>query len=125
MFLAEIKAKTIKNIVDSVSDLSQSIVFNIDENGISCQCMDSSHVSVAIVQLNTTAFVKFSTDKNYNVGINISNISKILKFASTDSVMTLSLVDEDKMGIVLQDTTSKSEFEMGLMEIDADLLEMF
>lgn len=124
MFSAEIKAKTIKNIVDSVSDLSQSIVFNISDEGIGAQTMDSSHVSIAIVQLNVTAFTKFSTNKNYSIGINIINMSKILKFASVDSIMTLSLTNEDKMSIVLNDSSSKSEFEMGLMEIDTEFLEV-
>lgn len=124
MFLATIKAKIIKNIVDSISDLSQSIVFNISDEGIGAQTMDSSHVSIAIVQLNVSAFIKFETDKNYSIGINIANISKILKFSSTDSIMTLSLVDEDKISITLNDSSSKSEFEMGLMDIDTEFLEV-
>lgn len=123
MFEAELKSKTMKAIVDSILDLSDaSVVFDISEDGINVQAMDTSHVSLCIMKLTPEGFDSYNCTEHYNVGVNIANLSKILKFASINTQLVMGLHDEDKMNITLKDESSKCEFELNLMNIDAESL---
>ena len=76
-------------IVDSV---------NIDANpsGISMQIMDSSHVSLVELQLNWVEFQKYRCDRPVTFGIYLESLSKILKFASNDDIITISAEEDDE-----------------------------
>ena len=122
MFSAEIKAKVLKTIVDAVSELSESIVFDITETGIRAQSMDSSHVSLSFLHLKADGFKTYNYEKHYNIGLSLVNLLKILKCSSGEDDVLLRLQDEDKLHIEISDGSSKSEFELRLMEIDEEML---
>jgi len=122
MFSAELKAKVLKTIVDAVSELSESIVFDITETGIRAQSMDSSHVSLSFLSLKAEGFNSYNFEKHYNIGISLVSLLKILKCSSGEDNVLLKLEDEDKMILEISDGSSKSEFELRLMEIDEEML---
>ena len=43
--------------------------------------MDNSHVSLVSVSLRADGFDKFRCDRNLSMGMNLSSMSKILKYA--------------------------------------------
>lgn len=122
MFSAEINAKVLKIIVDAVSELSESIVFDITETGIRAQSMDSSHVSLSFLHLKPEGFISYNYESHYNIGISLVSLLKILKCSSNEDNVLLSLNDHDKLTLVISDGSSKSEFELRLMEIDEEML---
>ena len=56
--------------------------------------MDSSHVSLVAVTLRSSGFDHFRCDRPISLGFNSANMSKILKCAGNDDVVTLKAEDE-------------------------------
>jgi hypothetical protein len=56
--------------------------------------MDASHVSLCSLILRADGFDHYRCDRNISLGLNLGNLSKILKCAGNDDVVTLKAEDE-------------------------------
>jgi len=56
---------------------------------MSLQAMDSSHVSLVALFLRAEGFEMYRADRNISLGINLGNMSKILKCSGADDIITL------------------------------------
>ena len=61
--------------------------------GISLQAMDNSHVALVALLLRSDAFEPYRCDRNVTLGINMASMSKIVKCANNDDVITLRAKD--------------------------------
>lgn len=87
--------------------------------------MDSSHVSLCSLQLRPDMFDHFRCDRGISLGLNLSNMAKILKCMGNDDVVTLKCEDEgDTLTMMFEseDNSRISDFEMKLMDIDSEHL---
>jgi proliferating cell nuclear antigen len=51
--------------------------------------MDSSHVALVALTLSSEGFEKFRCDKPMTLGLNIGNLSKVMKLGENDDTITL------------------------------------
>jgi proliferating cell nuclear antigen len=58
------------------------------------QAMDASHVSLCSLVLRNDGFENFRCDRNISLGLNLANLSKILKCAGNEDSITLKAEDE-------------------------------
>lgn len=87
--------------------------------------MDSSHVSLCALNLKTEGFDHYRCDKNISLGLNTPNLSKILKCAGNDDVITLKSEEEtDSLTMNFESPSQDrvSEFELKLMDIESEHL---
>ncbi|GAQ81263.1 DNA polymerase delta processivity factor [Klebsormidium nitens] len=87
--------------------------------------MDGSHVALISMELKCDGFDHFRCDRNLVLGININNMSKMLKCAGNDDIITLKAEDEaDIITFMFEspDQEKVADFEMKLMDIDAEEL---
>jgi proliferating cell nuclear antigen len=90
MFEARLKeGHILKKIVEAVKDLVKSVNFDANSSGLSMQAMDSSHVALVSFQLDESGFATYRCDRNITLGLSIENLSKILKCAANDDIITL------------------------------------
>ena len=108
-----------RNVVDSVKDLLTDVNIYVSEHGIQIGGMDSSHVSLIKCVLSSNDFTHFECKKEGQIGVNIQNISKILKCITNDDSLKLYSSDTH-LNIVFQSENGKSEFELNLIEIDSE-----
>lgn len=85
---------TLKKIVDSLKDLVTEVNLEASSTGLSLQAMDGAHVSLVSLQLNESGFEEYRCDKNITLGLNLGDLSKILKMASNDDLVELSANSE-------------------------------
>lgn len=57
--------------------------------------MDSAHVSLVALKLNESGFESYRCDKPITLGINLMDLSKILKMALNDDTLTLRADEEN------------------------------
>ena len=88
----------LKKIIDSLKDLVKTVNIDTNEGGISMQAMDSSHVALVSFQLKEFGFTTYRCERPMTLGISIENLSKILKCASNDDVITMQ-AEEDPTSI--------------------------
>ena len=57
------------------------------------QAMDSSHVSLVTVRIPRETFEDFRCDRNLSLGLNLGSVTKVIKTANNDDVLTLKVKD--------------------------------
>jgi proliferating cell nuclear antigen len=89
------------------------------------QAMDSSHVSLCALSMKSEGFDHYRCDRNLALGINTPNLSKILKCAGNDDIITLKSEEEtDTLTLNFESPSQDriSEFELKLMDIESEQL---
>jgi proliferating cell nuclear antigen len=122
------KSDSFKTIVSSLKDITSSAEFIINENGISLQALDSSHVCVVEIKLaNDTFLEEFIITAPVTIGLDIDQFSTVLKLCSKDDNILLKLEEgSDTLGLKFKNNTNKKiDFNMKLMDIvDSDRLDI-
>jgi proliferating cell nuclear antigen len=126
MFEARLlQAGLLKKILEAVKDLITDANIDCSATGLSLQAMDTSHVSLVSLLLRSDGFEHFRCDRNVSLGINLPGMSRILKCANNDDVLTLKANDDsDTITFMFESPTADrvSDFELKLMDIDAEHL---
>ncbi|KAG5178897.1 pcna-like protein [Tribonema minus] len=119
------EASLLKKIVDSIRELVTDANLDCSDAGINMQAMDSSHVSLCALSLRNDGFDHFRCDRNLSLGVNLANLSKILKCAGNTDLVTLKSEDDaDTLGVKFESAKQDriSEFELKLIALDAEHL---
>lgn len=126
MFRARLeKTGGFKKLIDVIKNLTSDAVFHFTDAGMECMSMDSSHVCMCICRLSRTDFAEYSWSTLCTAGINLDNLQKVLKCATNDDEMVLSLDSgADKMSIQFKNKTKCLEFAFKLVTICEDELEI-
>ena len=112
-------------MVDAVKDLVQDCNFDCNDSGIALQAMDNSHVALVSMMLKAECFSPFRCDRNIALGINLSALTKVLRCAQSEDILTLKAEDApDVVNLVFEssDTDRLSEYDIKLMDIDQEHL---
>jgi proliferating cell nuclear antigen len=87
--------------------------------------MDNSHVALVSMMLKAEGFSPFRCDRNIALGINLSSLTKVLRTAQNEDVLTLKAEDApDVVNLVFESSEKDrlSEYDIKLMDIDQDHL---
>merc|ERR1711881_581213 len=115
----------LKKLIEAVKDLVTEANFDCDAQGISLQAMDSSHVSLVAMQLKADGFEHYRCDRSMSIGMNLASLSKILKCANNDDVITIKAEDDAEVVTFMFESPNQekiSDFELKLMVIDSEHL---
>jgi proliferating cell nuclear antigen len=129
MFKAEFKdARIMKGIFDAVSAIISETVLKVTpEEGLTLTALDLSHICLVSLKLGKADFESFETDKDYELGINIGDLVKIIRRSGTDDSIIFSHdPKENKLIIKMQPSDGKRarRFTLGLIEVESEDLEM-
>ncbi|RDB30609.1 Proliferating cell nuclear antigen [Hypsizygus marmoreus] len=119
------EAGTLKKLLDAIKELVTDANFECNEEGITLQAMDNSHVALVAVLLEATGFKRYRCDRPMPLGVNLTSLTKVLKCAKDDDECTLKAADEaDVLNLVYEAKNSDriAEYDMKLMDIDSDTL---
>jgi len=124
MFEAKIeKAAVLKKIIEALRELVNDAKFECTSSGISLQAMDAAHVSLVALLLRADGFEQYRCDRNVSLGINLENMSKVLKCAGNDDSVTIRCADDsDIIHFVFESKNKVSNFELKQLVIDAEAL---
>lgn len=126
MFEARLlQGQILKKVMEAIKDLVTDANFDCSSTGITLQAMDSSHVSLVALHLKAEGFDHYRCDRNLSLGINLGNMSKILKCAGNSDIITLKANDEgDNVTFMFESPKHDriSDFELKLMDIDSEHL---
>merc|ERR1712215_670719 len=120
-----VQGSLLKKVLEAIKDLLNEASWDCADSGIQLQAMDNSHVSLVSLNLRAEGFDKYRCDRNLVMGMNLSSMSKILKGASNDDIITMKAQDSaDTVGFVFESPNGEkvSEYEMKLMNLDQDHL---
>ena len=87
--------------------------------------MDNSHVALVSMMLKAEAFSPFRCDRNIALGVNLNSLTKVLRAAQNEDIMTLKAADApDTLNLIFEasDNDRISEYDLKLMDIDQEHL---
>lgn len=76
-------------LLEATRELVTEANFEIGPSGLSLQAMDSSHVSLVALNLRSDGFEHFRADRSFSMGMNLNNMSKMLRCAGRDDIITM------------------------------------
>lgn len=79
-------AKTLRNILTSLSALVDEACIIADEDGLRVKAMDPSHVAMVDFEWSKSAFEEFEIDKPTTIGLNLEETLKLLRRTSDESL---------------------------------------
>lgn len=88
-----VQGSLIKKVIESIKDLVNDANFDCSATGFSLQAMDSSHVALVSLLLRSEAFEHYRCDRNISMGMNLGNMSKMLRCAGNDDIVTIKADD--------------------------------
>ncbi|KAH7690819.1 Rad9/Ddc1 protein [Dioscorea alata] len=89
-----VQGSVLKKVVEAIRELVTDANFDCSSTGLSLQAMDSSHVALVALLLRSDGFEHFRCDRNVSMGMNLANVSKILRTAGNDDIITLKADDD-------------------------------
>jgi len=119
------QAALLKKVVDAIKDLVVDCNFDCNDSGIALQAMDNSHVALVSMMLKAEAFSPFRCDRNLALGVNLTSLTKVLRAAQNEDVLTLKAEDApDVLNLTFEDTNNDrmTEYDLKLMDIDQEHL---
>lgn len=87
--------------------------------------MDASHVALVSMMLKAESFSPYRCDRNIPLGINLTSLTKVLRAAQNDDILTLKAEDApDALNLVFEtgENDRISEYDLKLMDIDQDTM---
>uniref|UniRef100_A0A8C7Q5V3 DNA sliding clamp PCNA n=1 Tax=Oncorhynchus mykiss TaxID=8022 RepID=A0A8C7Q5V3_ONCMY len=120
-----VQGSILKKVLEALKDLITEACWDVSSSGISLQSMDSSHVSLVQLTLRSDGFDSYRCDRNLAMGVNLSSMSKILKCAGNEDIITLRAEDNaDTLALVFETLNQEkvSDYEMKLMDLDVEQL---
>ncbi|KAF8488405.1 proliferating cell nuclear antigen, N-terminal domain-containing protein [Gautieria morchelliformis] len=118
-------ASVLKRLLDAIKELVTDANFECNEEGLSLQAMDNSHVALVAVKLDADGFDLYRCDRPMPLGVNLGSLTKVLKCAKDDDIVTLKATDNgDILNLIYEAKNSDrvAEYDMKLMDIDTDAL---
>ncbi|KAJ5106315.1 hypothetical protein N7456_002990 [Penicillium angulare] len=112
-------------VVDAIKDLVQDCNFDCNDSGIALQAMDNSHVALVSMLLRAEGFSPYRCDRNIALGINLASLTKVLRAAQNEDILTLKAEDSpDAVNLMFEspETDRLSEYDIKLMDIDQEHL---
>lgn len=126
MFEARLtQGSLLKKVLEAIKDLVTEANFDCAASGFSLQAMDSSHVSLVALNLRADGFEHYRCDRGLSMGMNLTNMAKMLKCAGNDDIITMKAEDAgDAVSFMFESPNQEriADFELKLMDIDAEQL---
>merc|ERR1712112_122019 len=120
-----VQGNLLKKVLESLKDLLNEATWDCSDTGIQLQAMDNSHVSLVSVNLRADGFDKFRCDRTLSMGMNLTSMSKILRCAANDDIITIKAQDQaDTVTFMFESPNQEkmADYEMKLMNLDQEHL---
>jgi proliferating cell nuclear antigen len=88
-----VQGSLLKKVLEAIKDLVTDANFDCNETGFQLQAMDSSHVALVALLMRADGFEHYRCDRNMSMGMNLTNMSKMLKCAGNDDIITIKADD--------------------------------
>ncbi|MBR9702714.1 proliferating cell nuclear antigen (pcna) [Candidatus Woesearchaeota archaeon] len=117
MKLTLAETKLLKESVSIISELVSEVRFDVTKNALELVAMDPANVAMVIYKLFSSAFVEYSVKGKESLCINLNEFKQVLRRVKSADTLTLS-TDDNKLLITLK-STSKREFALPLIDLEA------
>lgn len=123
MFLKTIQASAFKNIFEVLKDILNDVNVSFSSKGIHMITLDNARTAMVELVLEADQFEEYSCEHEIIVGINTTNVFRVLKSVSAQDVLVMEIKDDHVLGISIENTSkkSRSKFKLKLLDINEEI----
>lgn len=123
-----VQCSAIRNLFETLKDVLHDCNLVFDSQGIKCLQMDNNNNVIVSVKLNATSFEEYFCKMRFVGGINVGNMFRLLKSIGQSDTLIMK-VSERNPNVMLMyienfDKAMKSTYELNLLDIDEENLEI-
>jgi len=108
MRLRTVQSQAFKTIFDVLKEILNDFNVSFTKEGIHILSMDSVRISIVEVNLMASEFEEYSCDEDVTIGVNASQIFKLLKPVAQNDILNLSVGESHTLEILIEKADSKS-----------------
>ncbi|MFQ5405709.1 MAG: proliferating cell nuclear antigen (pcna) [Candidatus Micrarchaeia archaeon] len=113
-------AKFFKQCVDAIVNLVEEGTFDVSSQGLKLRSMDPSQIAMVDFSLPKEAFKKLEADSGALLGVNLSDLSKVLSRARSSESLTISVDEKEANKLELEfKGESRRNFKLPLLDLSA------
>lgn len=126
MKLKTIQASAFKAAFEVLKDILNDINIYFDKDGMRILTLDTARVALVDFELQSDNFEEYECEEPVVAGVNVTNMFKLLKTISNTDTLSMELNNRDNIKITIENSTKKSctKFELKLLDIDEDHIEV-
>ena len=109
----------LKSAVSIISEIIDEGVFSFNSNGLSLLSPDRTMVAVVDFKLLPQVFEEFDVSAQIDVGLNLTNLSTILKRVKSSDKLTINLDTKNKVELVVEGE-GKRRFELPVISVSVE-----
>lgn len=118
------ESSDLKRIVESLRVITKQINFDFSKDGLVCQSLDPTHVTLVSMTVLKEDFRKYKCDGNHTIGIDLDNLSIILRAVKDKSSVVLEYTGNDKLTITTGNVDTKGTFNIAILNLDHFYVEL-
>ena len=125
MFLKTIQASAFKNIFEVLKDILNDVNVSFSKKGIHMLTLDNARTAMVELFLDASQFEEYSCENEIIVGINTTNVFRVLKSVTTNDVLVMRINDDHVLNISIENDSkkSRSHFNLRLLDINDEMYE--
>lgn len=126
--LRTVQSNAFKTLFEVLKEILHDVNIIFDKDGMKIMTVDGSHVALVHLKLDASNFETYECVEPIHVGINMTNLHKLLKMAGNQDTITFT-IEKDKpaeLKIIIDNNEKKTitTFYLKLMDVDIEELNM-
>lgn len=113
-------AKKFKSAIDAIVNLIDESTLEVTTDGLELKSMDPSQIAMVCFSMPKEAFVEYEVQNPMRVGLNFSNLSKILARSKANEKIEI-LLEENKISIIFSGGKKRRSFKLPVLEMPASI----
>lgn len=110
-------SKLWKTCINAISSLIDEAAFKLTREGVKMKAMDPSHVALVDFELPASAFVEYEVGKPVSLGVDLTEMTRIMARARAEDEFTLELDEQANRLKLTFKGASTRRFSLPLMDI--------
>lgn len=123
-----VQGGVLRSLFDALKDIVHDVNLRFDSTGIKLVTMDNAKCALVHLKLDADAFEEYHCEGTHDIGINVSNVFKLIRAAGSHDSISLSYDKESphELEISIQNFSrnSTTTFALKLIELDCDEIEI-
>lgn len=120
--LRTVQSASIKILTEALRDILNDVCLEFDETGLKLVTMDTNHVVLIHLKLDSCKFEYFHCENRIVVGVNMLNLYKLIRTINSNDTLTLFIESSDMnhLGIKIEngDKNTKTTYKLNLLDLD-------
>ena len=114
-----------KGIIDILANITENITFHFNENGMSIQAMDGSHISLLYIELFIDQFTTLVVKKPITISLSTVSLKPIIRsMKDSDNISMRAKEQSSIVDIILTDGENKNKYSLNQIYVDTEKLDI-